>query len=361
MPSPEMPPKEPAVKPNIKKSPAKAAPPSLQESLRKDFQRMARDGRSFIVNFLKNWEKFKDIVKNNFELGQRHLALGNYNDAVLRFRLVIWLDPKHMQAWYYLGATYMAKGDKKKAAEAFRKALELKPGDENAIYLLTVATGKLAERLGVPKRMPLDLAQEYFDSLAASYTEDQLYIKYEGHIETCNSVRSFATPGKVDHLVLDLGCGSGLCGPLIRDIANHMTGVDISGAMLSEAGTLLDNNGNKIYNALVKSDLTSFIADAPDNAYDIVLAANVFPFIGALDQIYAQVSRILRPRGLFAFCTDQLDAPDGFRFNAEEARFTYSRAYLESLGAGSGLKLLKCKDIKLYPDYAGWVCVFQKP
>lgn len=354
----------PIEKPIAKKIPDKRAvkPPKspVQRSFKDELLQTLKDTRQQIVTWFKQWDKAKDIIKNNFELGQRHLSLGNLNDALLRFKFVVWLDPNHANAWYHLGATYMAKGNRGKAAVAFRKALELKPGNEEALYLLTVASGKIQTREGMPRRMPVGLAREYFDSIAEAYTEDQLYGKYEGHNELCNAIRSFLVPGRIDHQILELGIGTGMCGPLLRDVAAHISGVDLSGEMLAEAAKVVDEKGEKIYNALIKRELHEFLQEAQEGAYDIVMAANVFGYIGALEDVFTHAARVLKPKGLFAFTADVLADGDGYAFDPEETKFRFAKTYLQELARANGLTELKFKEAPLYPDYAAWVCVFQK-
>lgn len=349
----------PIQKPIEKKIPAKTKNAQVNRTFKEELLLMADDARKYVTDWLKQWQKSRDIIKNNFELGQRHLALGNLNDAWLRFKFVVWLEPMHVAAWYYLGATYMAKGDKKKAAAAFRKSLELKPGNEEAIYLLAVASGKLSPKDGVLKKMPVSLAREYFDSIAPSYTEDQLYGKYEGHTELCNAVRSFLVPGRIDHLILELGVGTGFCGPLIRDVAAHLTGVDLSGEMLAEAIKVQNDKDERIYNSLVKRELHEFLQDAQEASYDIIIAANVFSYLGDLDSVFAQSARVLKDKGFMAFTADVFGG-NGYQFDAQEAKFRYAKPYLQELGKAHGLKELKCKEAAVYPDYTAWVCVFQK-
>ncbi|HEY6133044.1 MAG TPA: hypothetical protein VIW70_03610 [Rubrivivax sp.] len=53
-------------------------------------------------------------------------------------------------------------------------------------------------------------------------------------------------PGRPSTLVnlaatqLHLGCGTGLCGPLLRPLARHLTGIDLSAAFTAEAAAETD-------------------------------------------------------------------------------------------------------------------------
>jgi|GEM_PF-3013814 len=83
--------------------------------------------------------KFGNILKANFELGQKHYNLGNFEDAVLRFKFVIWLEPKHANGWYWLGISHLAAGQKPAGIKALQKAISLKPDLQVARDALAVA------------------------------------------------------------------------------------------------------------------------------------------------------------------------------------------------------------------------------
>src|SRR3954466_3897734 len=87
---------------------AKAVP--VNRTFQQEFVLLGQDVKKSVLGFFHKWEKFRDIVKNNYELGRMHLGLSNYRDALMRFKFVLWLQPGHVDAMYYLGATYMALG-----------------------------------------------------------------------------------------------------------------------------------------------------------------------------------------------------------------------------------------------------------
>lgn len=52
-----------------------------------------------------------------------------FEGAIVLLREALWLDPENAAAWTKLGSAYFAVNDKTRAAEAYRKALELAPAD----------------------------------------------------------------------------------------------------------------------------------------------------------------------------------------------------------------------------------------
>jgi len=86
-------------------------------------------------DLLKLWAdlyKFRDIFKANFELGKKHYGLGNFSDAVLRFKFVVWLEPKYAAGWYWLGLSHLALAQKPAAIKALKKATEIRPDWQEA-------------------------------------------------------------------------------------------------------------------------------------------------------------------------------------------------------------------------------------
>lgn len=93
--------------------------------------------KNSILLFLSSFGKLSNIVKSNFDLGKKHLAQGNFGDAIFRFKIVVWLEPEQAAGWYFLGKTYFAYGNKVRAEEALKKAIAIKPDFQEAAKLLS--------------------------------------------------------------------------------------------------------------------------------------------------------------------------------------------------------------------------------
>src|SRR5690606_39249945 len=108
--------------------------------------------------------------------------------------------------------------------------------------------------------------------------------------------------------VLDLGCGTGLCGAhlranlLMRD--DHLCGVDLSPAMIEQAKKC------NVYSALHVADLHEFL-EADQTTWDLVVAADVFNYIGPLDRVFAALRKRLASGAWLAFTTESTEENDG--------------------------------------------------
>jgi arylsulfatase A-like enzyme/tetratricopeptide (TPR) repeat protein len=76
--------------------------------------------------------KLHDDAEAQNQRGMLLGGLGDFNAAASAFERSTGLDPKNATTWFNLGLARMRAGDKTAAAAAFRKALALKPGFEDA-------------------------------------------------------------------------------------------------------------------------------------------------------------------------------------------------------------------------------------
>jgi predicted TPR repeat methyltransferase len=122
--------------------------------------------------------------------------------------------------------------------------------------------------------------------------------------------------------VLDLGCGTGLCGPLLRPLARTLVGVDLSPKMLAKAR---ERGG---YDELVCAELAAYLAGQPQR-FDVGVAADVFVYIGDLVDVFTGMCTVLRSGGLFGFSVEAGGETD-FVLQPTH-RFAHSLGYLRRL------------------------------
>ena len=125
--------------------------------------------------------------------------------------------------------------------------------------------------------------------------------------------------------ILDLGCGTGLVGAALTRQKHRLIGVDLSQKMLAQA------KARNVYETLHVGEVHAFLRNSDPARFDAVCAADVFIYIGALEELFAGVARVLRPGGWFAFSTEECAGID-YRL-LPTGRYAQSENYIRRLAA----------------------------
>ncbi len=132
--------------------------------------------------------------------------------------------------------------------------------------------------------------QALFDQSAKSFDADVSRLGYRAPglvVETLARLvvgEQFAT-------LLDAGCGTGLCGPLVRSVCERLIGVDLSSQMIERA------RQRSCYDELHVAELVTFTRDRK-NSFDAIVCADTLVYFGALDEPLRAMNQSLRAGGL---------------------------------------------------------------
>ena len=157
--------------------------------------------------------------------------------------------------------------------------------------------------------------------------------------------------------ILDLGCGTGLCGVQFRDWARTLIGVDLAANMLAEA------RKRGTYDELIESDLLAFLQRCPGR-FDLIVASDVLLFLGDLGPLFTEIQQALRPGGRFAFTIDRLEGAGDYRL-MPWIHFAHSLAYVENLAATTRMQMVQAQKV-VFPrdgghEAPGFVVVLSRP
>ena len=253
-------------------------------------------------------------------------ASGRGVEAAACFSKVITLQPRHRDARRLLALAHCTLGEVAEASGIFEEWLSEEPGDPVATHMLAACTGR-----DVPQRASDAFIERTFDSFAASFEAKLQRLSYRapalvvGALEACGVARL----ERLD--VLDAGCGTGLCGTLLRPFAHRLTGVDLSDGMLAQA------REKQVYHALEKAELTAYLQRRTE-AWDLIVSADTMVYFGRLDDVAAAAARALRPGGRLVFTLEHAveDMPAGYRLELH-GRYSHSRRYVERVLSSCGL------------------------
>ena len=147
--------------------------------------------------------------------------------------------------------------------------------------------------------------------------------------------------------VLDGGCGTGLCAPVLAPYARRLTGVDLSTGMLAKARQC------QLYGELVEAELTAYL-QRRENAFDLIAMADTLIYFGDLAALFAAVRLALRPAGAFAFTVESTAQSGNQPAHCElgpSGRYRHSRRYLTQALAAAGLTLMRSDDVVLRSEF----------
>ena len=237
------------------------------------------------------------------------------------------LAPRHPETRRMLGLAYCVLGQRDKAIELYEEWLKDDPDNPVAQRICWPAAPVGMFRPGASDAC----VQMIFDSFAASFESKLAHLQYRAPSLVHVMLEAFGPacrPRRSD--VLDAGCGTGLCGPLVAPYARRLTGVDLSAGMLEQA------KAKQIYDELVQGELTQFLQGRP-GAFDLIVSADTLVYFGDLEDVAAAARAALRPGGLFVFTLEELVVDDeGLEIRLEpHGRYTHAQHYVEA-GAGGG-------------------------
>lgn len=252
-----------------------------------------------------------------------------------------------------LGVAYSMMGMKDEAIAVWRAWLQAEPGNALAEHHLRACTGE-----DVPARAADAYVQRVFDAFAVSFDAKLASLAYRAPELVAQALGRHAGEPRRDRVLLDAGCGTGLCAPLLAPWSARLAGVDLSAGMLAKA------RARGGYDELVQAELVAFLRER-GRAWDLIVSADTLCYFGVLEDFAAAAAAALRPRGLLVFTVEALEpaseeAGTDHRL-LEHGRYSHRRGYVERVLREAGLRLLEISAAVLRSEGGepvhGWVVV----
>ena len=95
------------------------------------------------------------------------------------------------------------------------------------------------------------------------------------------------------------------------------------------------------------------LLDADPDSYDLLICADVFPYIGNVRPLFAAVSSHARDGALFAFSTE-LEAEADFVLRPS-GRYAHSQQYLRAVAAEYGFSVMTMRTENLRKQKGKWI------
>lgn len=272
--------------------------------------------------------------------------------AIAHYQACIARHPQVPELHNNLAQLYLQSGERAAAITCLERVLELTPADSTARHLLDAVTGQHTERA------PADYVRSLFDNYAETFDShlvDKLHYRTPQRLAA--ALRPLL-PQAARLTTLDLGCGTGLMIEALRDVCAQSVGVDIAPKMIERA------RHKGLYSELYAEDLIGFMQRSAANRYELILAADVFVYLGDLAPIFAETRRLLRPGGWFAFTVEANDGSADFELD-HTGRYRHRESYLQTLAANNRLQSLYQARSVIRTQHEqpvqGYICVLTRP
>jgi predicted TPR repeat methyltransferase len=230
---------------------------------------------------------------------------------------------------YLTALAYDHNGQREKAVELFSDLLKRDPDNPELKHMLASFSGE-----DVPERASDAYVEKTFDRFARDFEKKLKGLAYRAPQLIAAALEAAIGSAKGELDILDAGCGTGLCAPLLRPYARRLTGVDLSSGMLEKAAEA------RIYDELLKAELTAFL-DGKPAAYDVVVLADTLCYFGPLEAVAAVSAKAVRPGGILIFTVEALppEASQDFRIDIS-SRYQHSGPYVDRVLENAGFRLL---------------------
>lgn len=278
--------------------------------------------------------------------GQLELSARHYRQAIEQ--------QPHIPALYqYLRAVLRQLGDTEGMIESLKNEIRLSPDDASAKHLLASLQNITTDRA------PATYVSELFNSYADSFDQHLVgKLDYRTHSLVAQTLRDTLGKDAQSLDILDLGCGTGLFGEEIKDIKKTLVGIDLASRMIDRC------RERDIYDELIVGDLVDYLVEVEPGQFDLIVATDVFVYLGDLLPVFSQVSRILQSGHWFAFSLEAAAEADQDFTLGLSGRYQHSRAYIERLCADFNFEIDRFTQTTIRKDHdrpiAGYIYLLKR-
>jgi predicted TPR repeat methyltransferase len=272
-------------------------------------------------------------------LGSAYLNAGRDADAEPHLRRYLALHPGHFAALCLLGDALRGQRRLDEAAQQYRLALAIDPSSIEAQHALAACTGD------APQIAPAAYARKVFDTYAPTYDGHYAAALESNGPRAVREAIERQFTGRHDVRALDLGCGTGLAAAGLRPLCSRLVGVDVSPAMLAVA------QRKALYDELIERDVLDYLRGAA-HVFDLIVAQDVFPYVGALTEPLQAARRIAAPGAVLVFTLESTDAGD-WRLGAG-VRYAHSEVHVRHEAAQAGWNVIAVEGFPFRREQNDW-------
>jgi len=298
---------------------------------------------SAVISYKKAIHLEPEDTECRYNLANCFLALDRPHEAIVEFNSVLKLDPLHQSALNNLAYSYHREGVMDQAIYYYKRLLEVNPAHCSADHMVASLTGQ--QRASAP----LSYVQEVFDNYSIHY-EDSLLHKL--HYTLPQQLQSFISlsSGKDSFIrAIDIGCGTGLLGAVLRATTKILDGIDLSPKMIEIA------EQKNLYDNLITGDINTMAGILENKSYDLLVAADVLTYIGDLVPTFQAAYSIASSESVFFFSVENLEESFTEPVLRKSGRFAHSQSYVKRAALQTGWQTVQFQNIDLRKESGKWI------
>ena len=309
-------------------------------------------------------EKFPTEYEFYGELGNTQFAAKRYAEAVSSYQFVIDRNPNDIAAHLSQYAAFREMKDSGQADRSFEAALaidavsddvfesvikgmiqriepqrtlqlldrwlELSPNHAIANHLRISCIAAIENKTSENATSREYIEQE-FDGFANSFERQLRRLEYRGP-QALEDLLKDCCAGEKFEKVLDAGCGTGWCGPILRSYSRHLTGIDLSSRMLERA------RSKSVYDSLHHGELVEFLG-RDSRQFDLIVSLDTLVYFGDLSEVLGELYQSLKRGGKFVLTLELSEDSEIGEFELQvNGRFAHNVSYVQRTLSEQGLK-----------------------
>jgi predicted TPR repeat methyltransferase len=288
-----------------------------------------------------------DFAQAWYNLSLTLLEQGKVEEGLKAHSQAIVLWPRHLQARNSVPKALVQLGRLEEAAQLYREWLATDPDNPVILHHLAACTGG-----DVPERASNAYVEKTFDAFAATFDANLAALGYRAPSLVAGLLEEMLPAPAKQFDVLDLGCGTGLVGPLVKGWSRCLDGCDLSAGMLEKAARRGD------YDALRHAELVADLRAHP-GGYDLVLCADTLCYFGDIAEAMRAARQALRDGGAFVFTVESWEGDDTPYHLQPHGRYAHRGDHVKRMvqEAGLTLRTLRAETLRMEAGrpVAGWL------
>jgi predicted TPR repeat methyltransferase len=266
-----------------------------------------------------------------YKIGLAFCMRGMFNLSITWFERAITFNPAATRNFAPLGRALMAGGCYQMASKVYQQWIDAEPDNPMPRHLLSAVLGSQEMTRASP-----EYVRDLFNRHAPDFDTDLARLKYCGPEVLVRHLSQVSAVPSAGWDILDVGCGTGLAGVLLRPLARRLTGVDLSRCMLDVA------RARNIYDEVIEMDLIDYLR-RQSNSFDVIAAADVLPYLGDLSEFFRFSRQSLRAGGFVVIIVEALCCEGTYRLNPT-GRFSHNSNYLRRVMGATGLDVVQLAE-----------------